>query len=67
MEGFKERLKYLRLEKEKSQKEVAHDTGFVQSAIAYWESGQRVPNALAVIALAKYFDVTTDYLLGLED
>lgn len=33
----------------------------------YWENGQRVPNANAVVILAKYFGVTTDYLLGVEE
>ena len=67
MDEFRERLKYLRMEKEKTQKQVAQETGFAQSAIAFWETGKRVPNAIAIIVLAQYFDVSTDYLLGLED
>ena len=59
-----ERLKELRLEKNLSQLELAKAIGFSQSSIVYWETGQRVPNAQAVIILAKYFNVSTDYLLG---
>ncbi|MDE6475160.1 MAG: helix-turn-helix domain-containing protein, partial [Clostridia bacterium] len=33
----------------------------------YWELGKRTPNAQAVVTLAKYFGVTTDYLLGESD
>lgn len=62
-----ERLKMLRMEKQMTQKELAQATGLSQSAIAYWENGQRIPNALAVIALAKFFHVSIDYLIGFKD
>lgn len=67
MEKFIERLKELRLEKELSQVQLAKETGISHGAIGFWESGKRVPNALAIITLAKYFGVTSDYLLGLSD
>ncbi|WP_251547209.1 helix-turn-helix domain-containing protein [Pumilibacter intestinalis] len=66
METFIERLKELRIEKKLSQAQLAKETGLTQSAIATWEVGKRVPGALAIIALAKYFNVSSDYLLGLE-
>ena len=62
-----ERLKELRLEKNLSQLELAKAIGFSQSSIVYWETGQRVPNAQAVIILARFFEVSTDYLLGEKD
>jgi repressor LexA len=64
---FAERLKELRLEKGLSQRALANKTGISQNAIAFWENKKRVPNAVAVATLAKFFDVTADYLLGLED
>lgn len=64
MEKFIERLKALRAEKKLTQAQLAKETGLSQSAIAYWERGQRIPNAIAIITLARYFHVTTDYLLG---
>ena len=67
MEKFIERLKELRNEKSLSQSQLANATGLSQSAIAFWETGQRIPNAQAIIILARYFGVTTDYLLGEED
>lgn len=36
-------------------------------AIQRWEKAERIPNAENVIVLALYFDVTADYLLGLEN
>ena len=67
MEKFIERLKELRVEKGLTQTELSKATGLSQSALALWENGQRIPNALAIIALAKYFGVSADYLLGLTD
>ena len=67
MDTFSKRLKELRSEKGISQEKLAKETGFTQSAIFYWENAKRVPNANVVIALAKYFGVTTDYILGVED
>ena len=67
MEKFIERLKALREEKHVSQTQLAKDTGLSQSAITAWETGKRVPSAQAIIILARYFGVSTDYLLGETD
>lgn len=67
MEKFAQRLKELRKERKLSQAALALETGLTQSAVASWEVLTNVPSAEAVIVLAKFFGVTTDYLLGLED
>ncbi|MDE6105261.1 MAG: helix-turn-helix domain-containing protein [Clostridia bacterium] len=67
MKKFAERLKELRIEKELSQAQLAKATGLSHTAIVYWETEQRVPNANAIIILAEFFGVTTDYLLGVEE
>ena len=67
MEIFAERLKYLREEKGFSQTRLSKETGFSRSIIGYWEQGAKIPSALAIITLAKYFQVSADYLLGLSD
>jgi transcriptional regulator with XRE-family HTH domain len=67
MELFSARLKELRMEKGLSLAQLEKETGLSQSALSYWEIGKRIPNANAVIILAKFFQVSTDYLLGLED
>ena len=66
MSKFSERLKELRIDNNLSQEQLAKAVGLSNTAIVYWENGQRVPNANAVIVLAEYFEVTTDYLLGVE-
>ena len=58
MDKFIERLKELRAEKKLTQSQLAKETGLSQSAIALWENGQRIPNALAIITLCKYFQVS---------
>ncbi len=67
MNKFYERIKELRIEKGLSQTQLAKQTKLSQSAIAFWECGQRVPGAEAIIILSRFFGVTTDYLLGEED
>ncbi len=64
METFAERLKELRKEKNLSQTQLAKATGLSHTAIVYYETAKRIPNANAIIILAKFFNVTTDYLLG---
>ena len=64
---FKDRLKELRLNVNLSQMQLSVQTGISQSAIAKWELGKTEPTASAIITLAKFFNETTDYILGLED
>lgn len=58
------RIKYLREEKGLSQKELANYLNISNSTLSQYESGVRVPSDEIKIKLAKYFNVTTDYLLG---
>ncbi len=67
MKIFAERLKYLRNEKELSQRQLANELKISNAAIQRWESEMRIPNAEAIVLLAKYFNVSADYLLGLTD
>ncbi|MDE7208522.1 MAG: helix-turn-helix domain-containing protein [Clostridia bacterium] len=64
---FNKRLKKLRISKNLSQDQLAKRTGLTQTSINHWENGKCQPNANAIVALARYFDVTTDYLLGESD
>ena len=64
---FNKRLKELRTKKNLSQNELAKRAGLTKTSVNHWENGKCLPNANAIIALAKYFGVTTDYLLGESD
>lgn len=64
---FKDRLKELRIESGLSQMALAVKLNLSQSAIAKWELGKTEPTSSAIIAVAKFFNETTDYVLGVED
>ena len=64
---FKERLKELRIEQNLSQGELAKLTNLNQSTITRYENGERTPNMFGLIALANFFKVSIDYLVGLEN
>lgn len=66
MEIFSKRLIQLRQEQGLSQRALAKETGISPSAIKQWENESRVPNAEAIVILARYFGVRSDFLLGLE-
>ena len=64
---FPERIKELRIEKELSINELGKQIGVSGAAVSRWENGTRIPNLDSIYALAKFFDVSADYLIGLED
>ncbi len=64
---FADRLKELRMEKGISQYQLASVIGVSHVAIFLWEQDKRIPNLDSVIALAKFFNVSLDYMAGLED
>ena len=64
-----DRLKKLRQERtdKPRQEDVALATGYSRATYANWEIGRGEPDHNALRALSKYFNCTTDYLLGLSD
>lgn len=61
------KIKELRTEKGLSIKDLAEVFGVTVRAVQRWERGENVPTIDTMIEIAKYFEVSTDYLLGLED
>lgn len=62
-----ERLKQLRIKNGLKQQELADMFGLSSGTISFYESEQRKPDIDFIVAVAKYFDVSTDYLLGLTN
>ena len=62
-----EKLRALRIERGLSQKDVAESIGVTTSAYSNYEQGIREPSVQIIVALCKFFDVSSDYLIGLED
>ncbi len=67
MKIFAERLKELRMEEDLSLDKLGEAIGVSGVAIGRWERCERIPNIENLVALAVYFKVRTDYLVGLED
>ena len=67
MEKFAERLKELRIEKNLSIHSLAKQVKIGASSICRWENCQADVKGTQLVVLAKYFGVTIDYLMGLED
>lgn len=60
-------LKSLRLERRIGQAKLANDLGLSKGVISLWENNLREPKLSNLIALALYFEVSIDYLAGLEN
>ena len=65
--GFKERLKDKRLEAGLTQAELAKKASVTTRTIQNYEMGVRKPTYEMLIAIADYFDVSLDYLVGRSD
>ena len=61
------RIKAIRMENNITQAELAKEINVTRSAVALWETDKTDPDIENIIELAKFFKITTDYLLGLED
>ena len=61
------RLREIRRKRGKTQAACAECVGVSTRSYQYYEAGDREPNIAALIALADFFDVTADYLLGRTD
>ena len=64
---FFERIRLLRKEKKMTQKEVAAALHIGYRAYQCYELNQRFPAFHGLIAIADFFDVSLDYLVGRSD
>lgn len=59
-------IRELRKEQNLTQSELAQIMQTTQDTISLWELGKSMPDIIALVKLAKLFNVSTDYLLDLE-
>ena len=64
---FCERLKELRKEKGLGQVALAEKLDVGKSVISLWELNKCKPTLSNLVAIARFFDVSLDWLAGLED
>lgn len=64
---FGKRIKTLRLQRNMSQLELAKALAVTKSGVSAYETGARMPSYSVLIKIAQFFNVSTDYLLGLDE
>lgn len=62
-----ERIKELRQSYGMSQVELARHLGVSKQCVSNWENDNVLPSVDMLVQIAKYFRVTCDYLMGLEN
>ena len=67
MSTFALRLRESRQEKGLSMKQLAKELDTTDAAISNWENEINEPKISYLKAIAQYFGVSADYLLGIED
>lgn len=67
MKIFAERLKELRLGNGLSIDELSKEIGVGHSSISRWGNNQARIIAEQLVVIAKFFEISTAYLLGLEN
>ena len=67
MDSLNAQFKKIRLERGFTQKQVADGLNITEQGYQRYEYGKVVPSALVLIALADFFDVSLDYLVGRSD
>lgn len=66
-EVFAKRLKVLRKTKNMTQKDLANALGVSMGSIGFYENQERTPDIDFLKSVSEYFDISADYLLGLQD
>lgn len=64
---FAKRLRDLRESKNLQQKDLAKELNVLEATVSMWETGKRVPYSEMLIKIARFFNVSIDYLLGFDD
>ena len=64
---FGERFKKLRINKGLCQVEIAKVFGVTKQCVSNWENENIMPSVDMLVKIAKFFNVSTDYLLGLSE
>ena len=65
--SFGEKLRNLREDADINQTQLGVALGITQRKISYIECGKYEPSIDDIIAICRYFNVSSDYMLGLSD
>jgi len=67
MKNFSEHLKFIRKSRNLTQRQVARGIDIAERVYQKYEGTDTKPSFNVLIALADYFDVSLDYLVGRSD
>lgn len=67
MNVFGLRLRELRNSQKLSQQELANLLGISKSSVNMYERGEREPGLNTLVAICKFFNVSSDFTIGLKD
>ena len=62
-----DKIRILREKSGLTQAALARELGISRSGVNAWEMGLSVPQVQYIVALAKQFNVSSDYFLGIEE
>lgn len=62
-----EKVKELRIANKKTQQELANALETTQAQYWKYENGKQEPTVRVIIKLCKYYKISADYLLGLDE
>ena len=67
MQVYQTKLRQLREDHDKTQKEIAEYLGINQTVYSRYETGRNDMKPFQIIALCNYYRVSADYVLGLPE
>ena len=62
-----ETIRNLRTARGISQVDLASELGITKQCVSNWENDNILPSIEMLVKISKYFKVSTDYLLGLDN
>ena len=65
--SFGDKVRNLREDADINQTQLGNDIGMTQRKVSYIECGKYEPSIDDIVAICRYFHVSSDYLLGLSD
>ena len=61
-----DRIRMIRESHDMTQSQLAKELHITRSAVNGWEMGLSVPSTQGIVEMAKLFNISADYLLGME-
>lgn len=67
MDNWNDKLQQARISKGLSQQAAADALGITRGCYAHYEQGVREPSIDLLKRICQYFDISSDYLIGISD